>query len=74
MTRTLAGRQVNPIGLGCMSLSWAYGVPPGEAEALAMLNAFYLKAQSVNGHIELVVLLNLALVDRPFLPFGAFLQ
>lgn len=38
MTRSLAGRQVNPIGLGCMSLSWAYGVPPGEAEALAMLN------------------------------------
>lgn len=38
MTRSLAGRQVNPIGLGCMSLSWAYGVPPGEDEALALLN------------------------------------
>ena len=25
MTRNLAGRQVNPIGLGCMSLSGSYG-------------------------------------------------
>ncbi len=38
MTRTLAGRQINPIGLGCMSMSWAYGVPPGEDYAVALLN------------------------------------
>ena len=38
MNRNLAGRPVNPIGLGCMSLSWAYGVPPGEDHALALLN------------------------------------
>lgn len=38
MTRSLAGRQVNPIGLGCMSLSWAYGVPPGEDYALELLS------------------------------------
>lgn len=38
MQRKLAGRRVNPIGLGCMSLSWAYGVPPAEDYALALLN------------------------------------
>ncbi len=38
MSRNLAGRPVNPIGLGCMSLSWAYGVPPSEDYALALLN------------------------------------
>ncbi|MFM5954338.1 MAG: aldo/keto reductase [Novosphingobium sp.] len=38
MSRILAGRQVNPIGLGCMSLSWAYGVPPGEDFALELLS------------------------------------
>jgi aryl-alcohol dehydrogenase-like predicted oxidoreductase len=36
--RKLAGRPVNPIGLGCMSLSWAYGVPPGEDQAVELLN------------------------------------
>jgi aryl-alcohol dehydrogenase-like predicted oxidoreductase len=36
--RQIAGRAVNPIGLGCMSLSWAYGVPPSEDNALRMLN------------------------------------
>lgn len=35
--RTLADREVNPIGLGCMSLSWAYGTPPSEAEGAALL-------------------------------------
>ena len=39
MSRTLAGRRVNPIGLGCMSLSWAYGVPPAEDYAAALLNS-----------------------------------
>jgi aryl-alcohol dehydrogenase-like predicted oxidoreductase len=38
VSRKLAGRPVNPIGLGCMSLSWAYGVPPGESYALELLN------------------------------------
>lgn len=36
--RTLGNRTVNPVGLGCMSLSWAYGVPPGEKDAAALLN------------------------------------
>ncbi|WP_338467386.1 aldo/keto reductase [Novosphingobium sp. ZN18A2] len=35
--RTLAGREVNPIGLGCMSLSWAYGTPPSEADGTRVL-------------------------------------
>lgn len=35
--RQLAGRAVNPIGLGCMSLSWAYGVPPSPAEGARLL-------------------------------------
>jgi aryl-alcohol dehydrogenase-like predicted oxidoreductase len=38
VSRTLAGCAVNPIGLGCMSLSWAYGVPPSEDYALELLN------------------------------------
>ena len=38
MDRNLAGRRLNPIGLGCMSLSWAYGVPPAEDYALSLLN------------------------------------
>lgn len=38
MNRNLAGRRVNPIGLGCMSLSWAYGVPPAEDYAMRLLN------------------------------------
>ena len=35
--RTLAGREVFPIGLGCMNLSHAYGVPPSPADARALL-------------------------------------
>ena len=38
MARTIGGRAVNPIGFGCMSLSWAYGIPPAEDEALRLLN------------------------------------
>ncbi len=37
-TRALAGRQVTPIGLGCMNLSWAYGPPVEPAEAAKLLN------------------------------------
>lgn len=35
--RQLAGRSVNPIGLGCMSLSWGYGVPPSPTEGARLL-------------------------------------
>ena len=38
MQRKIAGRPLNPVGLGCMNLSWAYGTPPGEDEAIALLN------------------------------------
>lgn len=37
-TRNLGDHSVNPVGLGCMSLSWAYGVPPGEDDAIHLLN------------------------------------
>lgn len=32
--RTIAGQSVHPIGLGCMNLSHAYGVPPNESDAI----------------------------------------
>ncbi|MGC1270960.1 MAG: aldo/keto reductase [Croceibacterium sp.] len=38
MQRQLAGRAVNPVGLGCMNLSWAYGTPPAHDECVAFLN------------------------------------
>lgn len=38
MMRTLCGRDVNPIGLGCMNLSWAYGDPPPHDEKVRLLN------------------------------------
>lgn len=38
MTRTIAGREVNPIGLGCMSLSWAYGTPPSVGNGAKLLH------------------------------------
>ncbi|HSG35418.1 MAG TPA: aldo/keto reductase, partial [Sphingomonadaceae bacterium] len=38
MTRKLAGRDLHPVGLGCMNLSWAYGTPPSHDEALKLLN------------------------------------
>src|SRR5690606_27764770 len=37
MQRTIAGRGLHPVGLGCMNLSWAYGTPPSEDEAAALL-------------------------------------
>lgn len=37
MKRSLGGRQVEAIGLGCMSLSWAYGVPPSNEEGARLL-------------------------------------
>jgi aryl-alcohol dehydrogenase-like predicted oxidoreductase len=35
--RSIAGRAVHPIGLGCMNLSHAYGQPPPKERALAIL-------------------------------------
>ncbi len=35
--RKLVDRQVNPVGLGCMSLSWAYGTPPSDIEGARLL-------------------------------------
>lgn len=35
--RTIAGRQTNPVGLGCMSLSWAYGTPPSDEDGARLL-------------------------------------
>lgn len=37
LQRTLAGQQVNAIGLGCMNLSHAYGHPPSEQQATQLL-------------------------------------
>jgi aryl-alcohol dehydrogenase-like predicted oxidoreductase len=36
-TRLIAGASVGPLGLGCMNLSHAYGIPPSPAEATALL-------------------------------------
>lgn len=36
--RTLAGRAVTPVGLGCMSLSWAYGGRPTDEDGLRLLD------------------------------------
>lgn len=36
--RKLGGRQVRPIGLGCMNLVWGYGTMPSAAEAARLLD------------------------------------
>lgn len=36
--RKLGGRAVNPVGLGCMTLSWAYGTPPERADSARLLH------------------------------------
>ncbi len=36
--RSINGKAVNPIGLGCMNLSWAYGDPPAHGDKLRLLN------------------------------------
>ncbi len=36
--RTIAGRALHPVGLGCMNLSWAYASPPPRAEQVRLLN------------------------------------
>lgn len=38
MKRILAGREVEAIGLGCMSLSWAYGTPPSNEDGARLLH------------------------------------
>jgi aryl-alcohol dehydrogenase-like predicted oxidoreductase len=38
VTRSLAGKQVQPIGLGCMSLSWGYGEAPAPDDAARLLH------------------------------------
>lgn len=38
MKRRLAGRAVNPIGLGCMNLSHAYGEPPAPEDGVKLLH------------------------------------
>ena len=37
-TRSLAGRALHPVGLGCMNLSWSYGTPPGPDEGARLLS------------------------------------
>ncbi|MDE2597759.1 MAG: aldo/keto reductase [Sphingomonadales bacterium] len=39
LTRLLAGRSLNPIGLGCMGLTHGYGVPPAPEDAGRVLLA-----------------------------------
>ncbi|MCJ1961516.1 aldo/keto reductase [Novosphingobium mangrovi (ex Hu et al. 2023)] len=36
MTRTINGKALNPVGLGCMNVAWAYGNPPERADAEAL--------------------------------------
>lgn len=36
--RNINGHAMNPVGLGCMSLSWAYGIPPSEEDGAKLLN------------------------------------
>jgi hypothetical protein len=36
--RKISGRETNPIGFGCMSLSWAYGTPPTDADGARVLD------------------------------------
>lgn len=36
-TRTIAGTELHPVGLGCMNLSWAYGTPPSPEEGARLL-------------------------------------
>ena len=38
MTRTIAGHDLHPVGLGCMNLSWAYGTPPSPEDGARLLN------------------------------------
>ena len=35
-TRSIAGQALNPIGLGCMNVAWAYGPPESREAAVAL--------------------------------------
>ncbi|MEJ2408616.1 MAG: aldo/keto reductase [Novosphingobium sp.] len=35
-SRSIAGKALNPVGLGCMNVAWAYGNPPSREDAVAM--------------------------------------
>ena len=37
-TRTIAGTELHPAGLGCMNLSWAYGTPPSPEDGARLLH------------------------------------
>jgi aryl-alcohol dehydrogenase-like predicted oxidoreductase len=37
-SRLINGRMTNPVGLGCMSLSWAYGTAPSDEEGVKLLH------------------------------------
>ncbi|WP_428332925.1 aldo/keto reductase [Novosphingobium sp.] len=37
-SRAINGRPTNPVGLGCMSLSWAYGDRPADADGITLLH------------------------------------
>jgi len=37
-SRAINGRLTNPVGLGCMSLSWAYAGCPSDADGIALLH------------------------------------
>src|SRR5687768_2021871 len=37
-TRTIAGTELQPVGLGCMNLSWAYGTPPSAEDGARLLH------------------------------------
>ena len=37
-TRTIAGTELHPVGLGCMNLSWAYGTPPSAEDGARLLH------------------------------------
>jgi aryl-alcohol dehydrogenase-like predicted oxidoreductase len=36
--RGINGHLTNPVGLGCMSMSWGYGTPPADEDSIALLN------------------------------------
>ena len=38
MARAIAGKELHPVGLGCMNVSWAYGTPPDRDACVALLN------------------------------------
>lgn len=38
ITRKLGGKDVNPVGLGCMNVSWAYAAPPPPEESAKLLH------------------------------------